>query len=303
MSLRISVPDTRWAETLADLDVDLVVWDATTPQPDGHLDLVLWPYTLQVEALAGLDVARIGVIQAQSLGYDRIADVLPAGGVYANAVGVHEAATAELAMALLLAAARGIDRFVRAQADHRWQKHWTPGLIDRRVVLIGVGGIGAELLARLTGFGADVVRVASNARDDELGHVHGTEDLGRLLPTADAVVLAVPLTASTEGLVDADFLGLLPDGAVLVNVSRGKVVVTDAVVAEAGRIVFASDVFDPEPLPADHPLWSLPNTLITPHVGGLSASMRSRVEGLVRRQIDRLRSGRDPEHVVVRSAR
>lgn len=303
MSLRISVPDTRWAETLADLDVEVVVWDAKTPQPAGHLDLVLWPYMVEAGELSHLDTRRIGLIQAQSLGYDRVAEVLPPGGVYANAVGVHEAATAELAMTLLLGATRGLDGFLRAQGDHHWRKRWTPGLIDRRVVLIGVGGIGTELLARLAGFGTDIVRVASTARDDDLGHVHSTSELPRLLPTADAVVLAVPLTDGTSGLVDAEFLACMPDGAVLVNVSRGKVVVTDAVLAEAGRIVFASDVFDPEPLPADHPLWSLPNTLITPHVGGLSASMRSRVERLVRRQVEHLRSGREPEHVVVRSPR
>jgi len=297
--MRISVPEQMWIETFADLDAEIVVWDGSTPQPDGHLDLVLWPYTLRPEAMRRVDPSRIGLIQGQSLGYDGIADLLPSGATYANAVGVHEAATAELAVALLLAATRRLDEFRDAQRDHVWEKRWSRGVIDRRVLLVGVGGIGGEVLARLDGFGADVVRVGSTARADDRGQVYGTDELSDLLPTADAVVLAVPLTESTTGLVDADFLARLPDESVVVNVSRGKVVVTDAVVAEGGRIGFASDVFDPEPLPADHPLWTMPHTIITPHVGGMSSSMRTRVEALVRRQVARLAAGEEPDHIVV----
>lgn len=293
--MRISVPEQVWTGILADLDAEIVVWDGSIPQPDGHIDLVLWPYTLGSAALAQIDPARIGLIQGQSLGYDGVAEALPEGATYANAVGVHEAATAELAIALVLAATRRLGEFGDAQRDRMWKKHWSPGLIDRRVVLVGVGGIGGEVLARLDGFGADVVRVGSTAREG----VHSTDELPDLLPAADAVILAVPLTESTTGLVDADFLACLPDGAVVVNVSRGKVVVTDAVVAEGGRIGFASDVFDPEPLPPDHPLWSTPHTIITPHVGGMSSSMRTRVEALVRRQVAHLEAGEQPDHIVV----
>jgi len=295
--MRISVPEQVWTGILADLDAEIVVWDGSDAQPDGHLDLVLWPYMARPDAMRDVDPARIGLIQGQSLGYDGVAEALPGGATYANAVGVHEGATAELAIALLLAATRRLGEFRDAQRERVWKKHWSPGLIDRRVLLVGVGGIGGEVVTRLDGFGADVVRVGSTAREG----VHGTDELPVLLPDADAVILAVPLTESTTGLVDADFLARLPDTAVVVNVSRGKVVVTDAVVAEAGRIGFASDVFDPEPLPSDHPLWSTPNTFITPHVGGMSSSMRTRVEALVRRQVTHLEAGEEPDHVVVRT--
>ncbi len=302
MSLRISVPDPDWLDRLADLDdVEVVEWDTVGPQPEGRLDLVLWSYTVDPAGLAAIDPARIGVVQSQALGYDGVADVLPTGGVYANAVGVHEGSTAELALALVLAAQRDVDRYARQQVEERWERHWSPGLQDRRVLLVGVGGIGGELSSRVQGFGAEVVRVGTRARDDERGHVHATDELPDLLPTADVVVLAVPLTEDTTGLVDADFLAALPDGALVVNVSRGKVVVTDAVVAEGGRIRFASDVFDPEPLPADHPLWTTPGVLVTPHVGGLTTTMRSRVERLVRAQVERLRAGQEPADVVVRT--
>jgi len=293
--MRISVPDAAWRDRLADLDLEVIVWDGSTPQPDGYLDVALWPYDVAPTALAGIDPSRIGLVQGQSLGYDSVREFLPAGGRYANAVGVHEGATAELAMALLLTATRRMDEFGDAQRERTWAKRWAPGLIGRRIVLIGVGGIGSELMARLAGFGAVVVNVASTPRDD----VHGIDELPALLSSADAVVIAVPLTESTVGLVDADFLARLPDGAVVVNVSRGKVVVTDAVVAEGGRIGFASDVFDPEPLPPDHLLWTVPHTIITPHVGGMSSSMATRVEALLRRQIGRLAAGQEPDHVVV----
>lgn len=299
--MRISVPDQRWAQTLGDLDAEVVVWDGTSEQPTGRLDLVLWPYLTDIGALSAIDVTRVGLIQGQSLGYDGVAQALPPGAVYANAVDVHESSTAELAMALLLSATRGVDGFVTAQSERRWAKHWTPGLIDRRVLLLGVGGIGREILARLSGFGATTVLVGSRARDEEWGHVHGVDELEDLLPDVDAVVIAVPLTSSTAGLVDAEFLARLPDGALVVNVARGQIVATEAVVAEHGRIAFAADVVDPEPLPPTHPLWTTPGVLITPHVGGMSSSMRSRVEKVVRRQVARLLAGEEPGDVVLRT--
>lgn len=302
MNLRISVPDATWIDTLSDLDdrVEVIVWDTEAAQPEGHLDLVLRPYTLSVDALGTWDMSRIGLVQAQSLGFDGVADVLPKGGVYANAVGVHEASTAELAIALALASLRRVDDFARAMPAGSWEPQWSSSLIDRRVLLLGVGGIGRELVQRLDGFGCEVVRVGSTARDDEHGHVHATGELADLLPTVDVVIVAVPLTSDTAGLVDDDFLAALPDGGLVVNVARGKVVDTDAVVRAAGRVRFAADVLDPEPLPADHPLWRVPGVLISPHVGGRSSAMRPRVERVVRRQIDLMLAG-EPEDVVVRT--
>jgi phosphoglycerate dehydrogenase-like enzyme len=117
----------------------------------------------------------------------------------------------------------------------------------------------------------------------------------RLLPDADVVILIVPLTAETRGLVDADFLARMKDGALLVNVARGPVVDTDALLAEltSGRLSAAVDVTDPEPLPADHPLWDAPNLLVSPHVGGASSAMWPRAHRLVRDQLHRFADG-DP---------
>lgn len=301
--MRVSVPDATWLEPLNGMEVglDLLVWDTQGPQPDGHLDLAVWPYALDTRALASVDPSRIGVIQGQSLGYDGVAENMPPGGVFCNAVGVHEESTAELAVTLLLASMRRFDVFGRHQAEGEWRDLWTSTLIDRRVMLLGVGGIGGQVARRLGGFGCELVRVASRAREDEQGPIHGIDDLPKLLPSVDAVVVAVPLTEQTAGLIGDGFLAALPDDAVVVNVARGKIADTDAIVRAVPRIHYASDVFDPEPLPDGHPLWTAPNVIITPHVGGLTSAMRPRIERVVQRQIEALEAGEEPINVAVRT--
>ncbi len=301
-TLRVSVPEESWRRSLADEPgVELVVWDPLEqPQPDGLLDLVVWPYALGGgEAFGAVDVSRVGLVQLQSLGYDGIADHLGEGGRVANAVGVHEESTAELAIALALAALRQVPAHVRQQDAHDWRKAFTSSLIDRRVMLLGHGGIGTQLARRLDGFGCELVRVASRARDEEGVRVHGVDELAELLPTVDVVMVAVPYGPATHHLVDASFLAALPDGALVVNVARGKVADTDAVLAAVPRVQYASDVFDPEPLPADHPLWDAPGVLVSPHVGGMTSAMRPRIERVVRGQLARLRAGEPPADVVV----
>jgi phosphoglycerate dehydrogenase-like enzyme len=130
--------------------------------------------------------------------------------------------------------------------------------------------------------------------------VHPVEDLHRLLPEADVVFLIAPYTPQTEGLIGARELALLPDGALLVNVARGKLVDTDALVAElaTGRIRAALDVTDPEPLPADHPLWRQPGVLISPHVGGASSAFFPRADRLMAAQLARFTAGQPLENVV-----
>ncbi|WP_461715778.1 NAD(P)-dependent oxidoreductase, partial [Streptomyces sp. DSM 41036] len=132
------------------------------------------------------------------------------------------------------------------------------------VLIVGYGSIGSAIEDRLAAFEcARVVRVARSARTTERGPVHTLDDLPALLPEADVVVLSTPLNASTQGLVGAEFLAAMPDGALLVNVARGGVVDTKALLAEleSGRLRAALDVTDPEPLPSGHPLWHAPNVL------------------------------------------
>ncbi|MFE5670172.1 2-hydroxyacid dehydrogenase [Agromyces sp. NPDC056523] len=282
---------------------DIELWDMSTPAPADRIDLVVPPYMGAAERLSALEGVSARLVQSQSIGYDDVPDALPAGHVFANAASVHETSTAELALALVLAAQRGIPGFVRAAAEGRWAPARHASLADRRVLLLGYGGVGRAIEARLAPFEVEVVRVATRAREDDRGRIHGIDELSALLPTADIVIVGVPLNDATTGFVDAAFLAALPDGALVVNVARGKVADTDAILAEAasGRLRFALDVTDPEPLPQGHPLFALPNVLISPHVGGASTAMMPRMARLVRTQIERMLRGDEPINVVLRT--
>ena len=286
--------------------VEVLEWDLEGPPPVAsgrRIDLVVPPYmgaAARLGALAGVDV---GLVQSQSIGYDDIADALPPGHVFANAASVHETSTAELTLALVLAAQRGIPDFVRAASDGRWAPARHESLADRRVLLLGYGGVGRAIEERLAPFEVDLTRVASHARDDAAGRIHGIDELPQLLPVAEIVIVGVPLDDATTGLVGREFLAALPDGALVVNIARGRVADTDAIFAEAtsGRLRFALDVTDPEPLPDGHPLFALPNVLISPHVGGASTAMMPRMARLLRRQIERMLRGEAPLNVVLRT--
>ena len=130
--------------------------------------------------------------------------------------------------------------------------------------------------------------------------MHAIADLPTLLPDADIAVVIAPLTPETDGLIGKSELALLPDGALLVNVARGRLVDTDALLAEtrSGRLRAALDVTEPEPLPSDHPLWRVPNVLISPHVGGASTAFFPRADKLIAAQLRRWAAGEDLENVI-----
>lgn len=270
--------------------LDTQVWDGTgTPARAEEVRVVVAPYMSAPSFVDGLAATpAVELLQLQSAGYDGLVERLPAGVALANAAGVHDAATAELAVGLAIASLRGVPDMLRDQDAHRWPaKTFRPSLADRRVLLLGYGSVGAAIARRLAPFEVSLTAVAGGPRpgDGVVEHVHGVAELPRLLPDQEVVVVAVPLTERTRGLVDESFLRALPDGALLVNVARGPVVDTAAVLAQSGRLRFALDVTDPEPLPPDHPLWDLPDTIITPHVGGVASSMQPRIVRLVERQL------------------
>ncbi|GGI87631.1 2-hydroxyacid dehydrogenase [Pseudarthrobacter scleromae] len=303
--LQVSLPDQKLLDALAPTaGVEFYVWDFSGPAPAGRLDIVVPPYMRGPEVLAALESVDIGLVQSQSIGYDGVADVLPAGCVFANAAGVHETSTAELALGMMIASQRGMDDFVRNQATGTWDNSQRPSLADRRVLLVGYGGVGKAIEARLLPFETHVTRMASREREDSSGKIFGIDSLYEQLPLHDIAVVSVPLIEQTRQLVDAKFLAAMPDGALLVNVARGAVADTDALLAETstGRLRAAVDVTDPEPLPVDHPLWSTPGVLITPHVGGASSAMFPRMVRLVQQQIGLMLEGKEPVNVVLGGA-
>lgn len=232
---------------------------------------------------------RLAVVQLLTAGYENALRHLPPGVTLCNAGGVHDASTAELAVGLALASLRGLDAFARAMPSGAWLYGRREALADKRVLVIGAGGVGRAIRDRLEPFEVDVVMVGRTARPGVLT----AADVPALLPSVDVVILAVPLTEQTHRMVDTAFLSRMRDGALLVNVARGPVVDTDALVDQvaSGRIRAALDVTDPEPLPPDHPLWTLPGVLISPHVGGNTSAFLPRARRLVEEQLRRFAAG------------
>ncbi|GGO93022.1 2-hydroxyacid dehydrogenase [Wenjunlia tyrosinilytica] len=285
---------------------DYSYWNGEGELPSGieEVEFFVPPYLKGPLAVPLLPRMRnLRVVQTLTAGVDNLLPHIPEGVTLCNARGVHDASTAELTLALILASLRGIPRFVRGQDTERWYAGFYPALADRTVLIVGYGAIGEAIEERLVPFECDVVRVARSARATPRGPVRSLSDLPHLLPQADVVVLVTPLTRETEGMVDATFLGRLKDGALVVNVARGAIMDTKALLVEleSGRLNAALDVTDPEPLPAGHPLWHAPNTLISPHVGGSTSAFRPRAERLVIAQLNRYLTGESLENVIVMS--
>jgi phosphoglycerate dehydrogenase-like enzyme len=308
VSLLVTVPTDRLAANIGTPPdgVEIRVWDMSSPAPAERIDIVVPPYMGASGSLDALDGVSVGLVQGQSIGYDGVADLLPAGMPYANAASVHETSTAELAVGLMIAAQRQFPRFALAQERGEWSPVFADSLADRRVLLVGFGGVGKAIARRLAPFEVELTALARSARTehvDGLGDVavHGIDELEALLPDAEIVVASLPDSAETYHLFDAAMIARMAKNALLVNVGRGPLIDSDAllVALQEDRIRAASDVFEPEPLPAGHPLWTAPNLLITPHGGGASTAMNPRMARLVRTQIERMLAGEPPVNVVI----
>ncbi len=286
----------------AGLDLDFYRADEDAlPGTLGEVAFYVLPYMKGPAVLEqAAEMIKLQVVQTLTAGYEEFLPLLPPTVTLCNAAGVHDTSTAELALALTLASGRHLDSFARNQEAGSW--HPIPGraLADQRVLIIGYGRIGEAIERRLHGFEvASITRVARRRRPGP-PEVHPIDDLHRLLPQADVAILIAPHTTQTDRMISGRELALLPDGALLVNVARGKLVDTDALVAElsTGRIRAALDVTDPEPLPADHPLWRQPGVLISPHVGGASSAFAPRADRLIAAQLSRFAAGHPLANVV-----
>jgi phosphoglycerate dehydrogenase-like enzyme len=299
--VRIWVPADAVALGLSGLTgvtVEVVAPDGSRlPDSAAEVEFYVPPFFPGPDSLAAMrQMPRLRVVQTLTAGVDRVRPHVPDGALLCNARGVHDASTAEWAVAAILAAIRQFPYFAAEQAAGRWSYRFTGCLVGKTVLIVGYGSIGKALESRLAGFGVEVLRVARSAR----AGVTPVSGVAEVLPRADVVVLLAPVTAETIGMVDAGFLRLMKDGALFVNGARGTLVVTDDLAAElrTGRLNAALDVTDPEPLGPGHPLWALPNVLITPHVAASTPASATAATQLVREQARRLRDGEPLANVI-----
>ncbi|WP_407936593.1 2-hydroxyacid dehydrogenase [Lentzea tibetensis] len=300
MTLTVLVPDEFGVEKLSEVDgVRPILYTPGQPFPPEAQDAeVLVP-----KFLSGTDPAavfatlpKLRLVQLLSAGAENFVGRIPDGVLLSTCRGAHGGSTAEWAIGALLAIYRDLLVFEQARIEGRWDYHFTDTLQGKQVLVVGAGDLGEQFRRRLEPFDATATMVGREARDG----VHGVDELPDLLGSFDAVVVFVPLTAETERMVDAKFLSCMKDGAILLNGARGPVVDTDALLAElvSGRLRAALDVTDPEPLPEDHPLWTAPGLLLTPHVAGSCAGNKERAYSIVTAEVARFAAGESPRNLV-----
>jgi phosphoglycerate dehydrogenase-like enzyme len=296
---RVWLPDS--AEAFGGLpsgiEADLWKGGAELPPSTDEVEFAVFPFGKDPEVLRTVvTLPKLKTIQILSAGADHILPYIPDGITLCNARGAHTPATAEWTAGVIIASIRNFPRFAAGQLAGHWDPTVSDLIAGKRVLIVGYGSIGQAVERRLAGWEVTIDRVARHARDG----VHPIDELPQILPTADVVVILVPVTDETKGLVNAEFLKTMKDGALLVNAARGVIVDTDALLAEltAGRLKAALDVTDPEPLPDGHPLWSAPGLLLTPHVGGAVRASRERAYEVVAAQLARLAAGQPLLNVI-----
>lgn len=300
MTVTVLVPDDYGLAAVSRLDgVRALRFHIGEPLPAGAEDAeILVPgFLVGFEAVRMVHtLPKLRLVQLLTAGAESWVGKVPEGVRVSIARGAHGASTAEWAMTGLLTVYREFIEFAVAQREHRWTQHQTDTLHGKRILIVGAGNLAEELQRMLAPFDTTVTLVGTTAREG----VHGVDELPSLLGDFDAVVLMVPVTSQTTGMVDAAFLARMADGAILVNAARGPVVRTDDLLAElqSGRLRAILDVTDPEPLPAEHPLWDAPGLLLTPHVGGSSRGSMQRGWAIATEEIARYLAGEPPRNLV-----
>lgn len=289
-------------------DVEIDVW---IPDPYSNRAMRAWPHLRGVK-----------LVLAMMAGTEWIPATVGPHVTICNAKGAHNISTAEWTLTAILASLKYFPLYFDIQNSAKWTRRFEASahyaaitgdhramyppvlqeeLTGKTVLLVGYGSIGKEIERMLAPFHVELHRVARTPRTQP--KVHPVSELDRMLPEAQVVILIVPSTAETRHLMNTQRLALMQQGALLVNAARGPVVDTHALVAalRSGRIRAAVDVTDPEPLPADHPLWSCPNLLLTPHIGGSTPQFSPRALATAAAELRRYMRG-EPLHNVVQAA-
>jgi phosphoglycerate dehydrogenase-like enzyme len=317
--VRVGVDENLAQELLADFPREAEI--VRIPRNStGMMDVDFWilPFARKDAQKTFSRLRGVKAVQSMMAGVDWIVPWLPKGIVLCDGRGIHDISASEWVLTAILASLKRFPLYRDMQMQEQWkgQASVTNGFLDesgaqvgqyqilgedlagKTVLIVGYGSIGAAIEARLEPFGVKVLRLARSGKAEP--EVHAVSELRRLLPEADVVVAIVPLTEETQGLIGATEIGLMKPGCLLVNAARGPVVVTEALVEalQEGRIRAALDVTDPEPLPVGHPLWSAPNCLITPHVGGSTPEFIYRAFRFGVDQVRRFIAGEPLENVV-----
>jgi phosphoglycerate dehydrogenase-like enzyme len=274
---------------------------ATTPADGGDFSQITFYVPSYMGGRAALELTKqmpnLKILQMPNAGYDDAMEFVRPGMTLCNGRSIHDDSTAELAVGLTIASLRGFPEFVRNQDKGKWVHTREKSINDRKIGVIGFGSIGSTVARMLSGFSVTVLPFTQSGRDNTTPIF----ELDKHLPTLDVIILILPLTKDSKHLFDARRLALMKDGALLVNVARGPIVDTDALVKElnSGRITAALDVTDPEPLPEGHPLWSAKGVLISPHVGGNTTAFEPRARKLIKSQLDLLAKGEALNNIIV----
>lgn len=298
--MNVWIPDRPGREAIGGLPegVSLNLIPREGELPEAALDVEFLVPGARDDRIPGLlpKMKSLRVIQTLSAGVDWMLPILPAGVTLCDAAGTRDAAVAEWVVAVILASTKRLPELRDSQREHRWEWQRSHELAGRTVLILGYGAIGAATERRLEPFDVELIRVARRAR----AGVHAVEDLGELLPLADVVVVLLPLTPDTAGLLDTGLLARLRPGALLVNAARGPILDMQALLGllRAGRVRAALDVTSPEPLPPGDPMWDAPGVLITPHLAGDTPAAEQRAFALVGEQVRRYLSGEPLANVV-----
>ena len=274
---------------------------STTPIENADLSEITFYVPTYMGGRPALELTKkmpnLKILQMPNAGYDDAMEYVRDGMTLCNGKSIHDDSTAELAVGLTIASLRGFPDFVRNQDKSDWVHVKNKSINDRKIGIIGFGSIGTTIAKMLSGFAVEIIPFTQSGRDNTIA----ITDLDKHLPTLDVVILILPLTKESKHLFDAKRLSLMKDGALLVNVARGPIVETDALVKElnSGRITAALDVTDPEPLPNDHPLWRAKGVLISPHVGGNTTAFESRARRLIESQLNLLAEGKALNNIIV----
>ncbi|WP_349931282.1 2-hydroxyacid dehydrogenase [Glutamicibacter mishrai] len=291
MALRVLLPWQDLVDRLQLPGIEPILWHINDDPNDAPLaDVLVAERPSNPELRSRVSrIKGLKHVHLLSIGYEWVLEHLPEHVSLTNSKGAVEDATAEHCLALVLASLRQLPQVGRQQRERQWTRTWTGSLHGSKVALLGAGGVGSEIRSRLLPFKpAELSSFARTERVHEQGYpIYSLDSLWASLPTADVVIVALPHTRETEQLIDAQFLSSMKDGSLLVNVGRGPIVDTAALlpVLQAGRLHAALDVTDPEPLPANHALWNAPNCIITPHMAGDTGQFISLVSEMAVNQV------------------